>query len=76
MRIALSKTNNGDEDIWNDGTGMNTDVAECTHDAEILFLLSVGSEVNDGSAIIIVGMTVSDTFTDGTGPEFRMQLLT
>lgn len=64
----------GDDDIRKDGMGMHTAVAEYTHDAEILFLLSAGSEVNDGSAIIIVDMTVSGTSTDGTGLEFRLKL--
>ena len=54
---------------------MLTAVAEYTHGAEILFLLSAGQEVNDGSAIIIVYVTVSGTSTDGTCFQLGLKLL-
>ena len=64
-----------DNDIRKDSMGMLTAVAEYTHDAEILFLLSAGQEVNDGSAIIIVDVTVSGTSTDGTCFQLGLKLL-
>lgn len=64
-----------DNDIRKDSMGMLTAVAEYAHDAEILFLLSVGQEVNDGSAIIIVDVTVSGTSTDGTCFQLGLKLL-
>jgi len=65
----------GDNDIGKDGMGMLTAVTEHTHDAEIFFLLSARSEVNDGSAVIIVDMAVSGTPADGTGLQIRLKLL-
>ena len=65
----------GNDDIRKDSMGMLTAVAEYTHDAEILFLLSAGQEVNDGSAIIIVDVTVSGTSTDGTCFQLGLKLL-
>ena len=55
--------------------GMFTAVTEYTHDAEILFLLSAGSKVNDRSAIVIVDMAVSGASTDGTGLQLGLKLL-
>lgn len=64
-----------DNDIRKDSMGMFTAFAEYTHDAEILFLLSAGQEVNDGSAIITVDVTVSGTSTDGTCFQLGLKLL-
>ena len=64
----------GDNDIRKDGMGMITAVTEYTHDAEILFLLSSGIKVNDGSAVVIVDMAVSGASTDGTGLQLRPEL--
>lgn len=64
----------GDNDIRKDGMGMLTAVTEYTHDAEILFLLSSGIKVNDGSAVVIVYMAVSGASTDGTGLQLRPEL--
>ena len=65
----------GNDDIRKDSMGVFTAVAEYAHDAEILFLLSAGQEVNDGSAIIIVDVTVSGTSTDGTCFQLGLKLL-
>ena len=65
----------GDDDIRKDSMGVFTAVAEYAHDAEILFLLSARQEVNDGSAIIIVDVTVSGTSTDGTCFQLGLKLL-
>ena len=64
-----------DNDIRKDSMGMLTAFAEYTHDAEVLFLLSAGQEVNDGSAIITVDVTVSGTSTDGTCFQLGLKLL-
>ena len=64
-----------DNDIWKDGMGMLTAVAEYPHDTEVIFLLSAGTEVNDRSAVVIVDMAVSGATTDGTGFQFGLKLL-
>ena len=64
-----------DNDIRKDGMSMITAFAEYTHDAEMLFLLSAGQKVNDGSVIIIMNMAVSATSTDGTSFQLRLKLL-
>ena len=45
---------------------MFTAFAEYTHDAEISFLPSAVSKVDDGSAVVIVDMAVSGASADGT----------
>lgn len=54
---------------------MFTAFAEYTHDAEIFFLPSAGSKIDDGSAIVIVDMAVSGTSTDGTCFQLGLKLL-
>lgn len=63
-----------DNDIRKNGMGMLTAVAEYTHDAEILFLLSTVSKVNDRSAVVIVNVTVPGTPTAGAGLQFWLKM--
>lgn len=62
-----------DDDIRKDGMGMLTAVTEYTHDAEILFLLLTVLKVDDGSAVVIVDVTVPGTTADGTGLQFWLK---
>ncbi|MDD7077826.1 MAG: hypothetical protein PUI42_06885 [Lachnospiraceae bacterium] len=63
-----------DNDIRKDSVGMHAAIAEYTHDTEILFQLSAGLEVDDGSAVIIVYVTVTGASTDGTGLPMWLEL--
>ena len=54
--------------------GMFTAVAENPEDTEsILFGMSI-SEINDGSAVVVMDVAVSGGTTDGTGLLFRLKL--
>ncbi len=64
-----------DNDIRKDSVGMFTAFAEYTHDAEIFFLPSAASQVDDGSAVVIVDMAVSGASTDGTCFRLGQKLL-
>ncbi len=64
-----------DDDIRKDSMSMFTAVTEYTHNAEILFLFPAGSKVNDGSAIVVMDMTVSGAATDGTCFQTGLKLL-
>lgn len=63
----------GDNDIRENGVGMLTVIAEYTHNAEVFFLLLTVLKVNDGSAVVIVDVTVPGTSTDGAGLRFRLK---
>ena len=50
-------------------------VTEYPENAEIRFFLPAGFEINDGSAVVVVDVTVSGASANGTGLQFRLKLL-
>lgn len=54
---------------------MLTAVTEYPHDTEILLQLFTGTEVNEGSAVIIMDMAVAGASTDGAGLQLGSKLL-
>lgn len=60
-----------DDDIRKDGVRMVTAVTEDPEHTKIRFLLCAGLEVNNGSAVVIMGMAVPGAPADGTGFQFR-----
>ncbi len=54
---------------------MLTAVTKYPEDTQTGLILSAGFVVNDGSAIVIVDVTVSGTSTDRTGLQFRLKVL-
>lgn len=54
---------------------MFTAVTEHPENTKAGFLLSAGSEVNDGSAVVVMDVAVSSAPTEGTGLPLRFKLL-
>ena len=64
-----------DDDVRENGMCMLTAVTKYPEDTQTGLILSAGFVVNDGSAIIIVDVTVSGTSTDGTCFQLGLKLL-
>ena len=52
---------------------MVTAVAEYPEDTKVRFVLSAGSEINDGPAVVVVDVTVSGAAAEGTCFQFRLK---
>ena len=63
------------DDVREDCMGMPAAVTEYPENAEIRFFLPAGFEINDGSAVVVVDVTVTRAPTDGTGLQFGLEPL-
>ena len=57
----------GDDAVWKNGMGMFTAITENSKNTEIIFFQMSISEIDHGSAVIGMNVSVSGGTTDGTG---------